>query len=1374
MGNDRTVDFRQPGPAAGSDLGSVRYFGDYELVRELARGGMGVVYKARQVNLNRTVALKMILAGQLASEADVRRFYIEAEAAANLDHPGIVPIFEVGQHEGQHYFSMGFVEGMSLSQRLADGPLPAREAAELIRTVSQAIEYAHRRGVIHRDLKPANILLDPEGHPKVTDFGLAKQVRGDSGLTGSGQIMGTPSYMPPEQAGGQRGEIGPAADVYSLGATLYALLTGRPPFQAASPMDTLIQVVSEEPVPPRRLNPSIPRDLETICLKCLQKEQSRRYGSAAALADDLGNWIEGRPIQARPAGKAERAWRWCRRNPAVAGLAASVALLLVILAAGSAGVAVRLHGLLTRSEQAESRAQDRLAESLLGQAALGRLVHHAGQRFKGLENLAEAIAIRPSERARDEVIACLALADLRISKQIAAPREAKFGVAVDADRARFTQVGPGPQVLVRSWVDGGTIRRLELPAPAVDAVPVAFSPDGRYLGAVTIPGAAALIWDLETGRLVLRDGPKCIGWALAFSPDGRRAAVGYSNRSIGLIETASGKTLRTIPRTAEICNMAFSPSGEALAVTSRSEWSRAVEIFNTATGVQMAGLSIANGADGICWRGDGRVLAVGGNDHAIQTWDVQTTPPRPISRLEGHLDAGIHLAFSHSGDLLASCAWDGTTRLWDPISGRQHVIDRPPGAILLHWSGDDRVLASASQIWLGVWDVADGRECRTISHRQIHLGNRFSLTVGQIPITDLGFSPDGRILFTCGSDGIRLWDTDTVAELGLLPEQFSQGTGFSPSGDRLVVRGLKGMRSWPIGRGSGPRDGEMTFGPPSVIELRNRGPGPLAWDGSGRSLALCFPFGSQFTVVDARFPELIPWLNTVSNLRNIALSPDGRWVATGTWQPTTAKVWDARTGQFVRELTAKSHIPAFSPDGRWLAVHEKSGYRLFEVGTWKPGPSIPMDWDTGRLAFSPDGRWFAFLDKRTDLVKLYDIGRGTVIATLEPPERSGVDQIVFSPDGQHLAVLTPKQTVELWDLRAVRVRLRAMGLDWDPEQPLPPERPAGSRAPLVVRVDEGPKDAPTPTSPEKMIERYREAIRLNPRDSLSPFELGELLHQQGRLAEAIDAYRESDKRGALLGAATYRLGMSLREAGQFDEALAAFRSILKRKPGDETARFQIGETLLRAGRLGEAAAAFGEMVADLRRAVEESPDNPSSWHRLAGVLILAGDKEGYRRACTSVIERFGKSDPTDSHVARVCVLMPDAIADPQVPLRFARSAAKPSTGGLNVYVLALACLRAGQPEEAIRDAEQSIKIDPKWHAVALNRLVIALAHAKLGHAEEARRWLESTDHVPNVPGVDGPKLEVLSQDTGWWARADFLILRREAEPLIGGPKASAP
>jgi tRNA A-37 threonylcarbamoyl transferase component Bud32 len=317
-------------PAAKPSPAGVFRFGDYELLAQLGRGGMGVVYKARQVSLNRLVAVKMILAGQLADESEVRRFRAEAEAAARLDHPGIVPIHEIGKHGGQYYYCMGFVEGQSLADRISAGRIPPREAAELTRAVTDAIAYAHAHGIIHRDLKPANVLLDRAGRPRVTDFGLARRVDGTRSMTATGQILGTPSFMAPEQAAGLVDEVRETADVYALGGILYAALTGQAPFKGDTDLDTLVQVLEREPMAPRQLAPGVPRDLETICLKCLQKDAGKRYPSAQALAEDLDRYLRGEPILAKPLSPLGRLARWARARPALAVTSAALALFYAI------------------------------------------------------------------------------------------------------------------------------------------------------------------------------------------------------------------------------------------------------------------------------------------------------------------------------------------------------------------------------------------------------------------------------------------------------------------------------------------------------------------------------------------------------------------------------------------------------------------------------------------------------------------------------------------------------------------------------------------------------------------------------------------------------------------------------------------------------------------------------------------------------------------------------------------------------------------------------------------------------------------------------------------------------------------------------------
>jgi hypothetical protein len=370
----------------------------YEIVRELGRGGMGVVYQARQTKLSRPVALKMILAGSHAGADDLARFQTEAEAIARLRQPNIVQVYEVGEHEGKPYFSLEFCGGGSLENKLGGTPLPPKEAASLVETLARAMQAAHEQHVIHRDLKPANVLLAEDGTPKITDFGLAKKLD-EAGQTASGAVMGTPSYMAPEQAGGKA--VGPLADVYALGAVLYECLTGRPPFKGPTAMDTILQVAAEEPVPPTQLQPGTPRDLETVCLKCLQKEPSRRYASACALADDLRRFQDGEPIVARPVGRLERAWKWARRRPAAAALLA-VSVLAGLALVGTVGTAAAViygknQDLTTERDRAKDAQKMALDEAEKARVAEGKALD------KEKEALDEAEKARVAEgKARDQ------------------------------------------------------------------------------------------------------------------------------------------------------------------------------------------------------------------------------------------------------------------------------------------------------------------------------------------------------------------------------------------------------------------------------------------------------------------------------------------------------------------------------------------------------------------------------------------------------------------------------------------------------------------------------------------------------------------------------------------------------------------------------------------------------------------------------------------------------------------------------------------------------------------------------------------------------------------------------------------------------------
>ena len=1022
-GTPDTVGYR----AASADTGPYPQIRGFEILGELGTGGMGVVYRARQLQPHRVVALKTIRAGQLASPADVERFRTEAENAAGLDHDHIVPIYEVGEDGGQHFFSMKLMEGGSLAQRLKEFGLPAgasscwtraqclerqRQIAGLLSAVARAVYYAHRHGLLHRDLKPANILLDARGQAHVTDFGLAKRVEGEDGVTQSGALVGTPAYMAPEQAAGRKSRLTVAVDVYGLGAILYHLLGGRAPFHGTTPVDTVLQVLEREPERPRRLNAAVNQDLETICLKCLEKDPARRYKSAEALAEDLERWLAGEPIRARRAGVWERAVKWARRRPAAAALAGvSVAAVLSL---------VVLVGALWRN------AEDRAAAVLQLETAQDHVAQWRGK----LSDLEEVVAARRNEVQKLERIiqqegetarkAQLATRKALYTRDMQLAQTARDRGETARLLLLLNQHQPppgGPDLRGFEWHHLWHTchhERFVLTGHRAAVASGTFALNGQNL--ITADGGGQVrVWDVATGKAL-----NLHQWAGAFrigviAADGKTAATGKKDGSVQLWDLATGKIKADFPaHQGEITALAFAPGGDSLATGSKDRTARVWDLATLRERCVLRGHSGEVG--GLIFSADGALLATCSSDRTARVWELDTAVAKAV--FTGQDGAWVlRVAFSPDGKTWATAEGHpfnvllpGRVRIWDVQGGARFFANRPKseipirhgGAFGLTFSPDGKLLAAGGNngtVWL--WEPAR-REFRRIldGHTgRVHL---------------VAFSPDGRVLATSGNDmQVRIWDLTVVPPAAVLRGQPASvsSMAFSPNGRVLASASDDGMvRLWDVANGRvravmpGWR-GPVTFSPNGkMLAVGADGLGVRLWDVEGER-ELTVLRGHRGRVTSATF------------------SPDSKMLATSA-HDHTARLWDVATGE-QRAVFEHPHNPqvwsvAFTPDGQTLVSSTEDGrILLWDLANGKVR-KVLCERAGAKLcvSVSPDGRLLAAADWK-ETVWLWELSTGVELAAFRGHARH-VIAVAFTPDSRRLASSSEDGTVKLWDVETLQ------------------------------------------------------------------------------------------------------------------------------------------------------------------------------------------------------------------------------------------------------------------------------------------------------------------------------------------------------------------
>jgi eukaryotic-like serine/threonine-protein kinase len=1069
---DVSLSFLGP-PLVPGDLGSL---GPYRILAELGRGGMGIVLRAYDPELRRTVALKVLPPDRADAKARAR-FVREAQAAAGLSHENIVPVHAVANPpDGPPYFVMPYVDGPTLRQRIeAEGCLDPHEAARICQQAADGLAAAHAAGVVHRDVKPGNVLLERgTGRAKIMDFGLVRMSTAPWGTTQDGTISGTPEYMSPEQVR-QPDHVDARSDVYSLGVTLYEALTGEVPFRGVAHL-VLQQVLNEEPRPPRRLNDTIPRDLETICLKCLQKEPGRRYADTAALAEDLRRFLTGEPIQARPVGRAERLWRWGRRNPLVASL---VAALFLVLAAGLAGATsqwLRAEAKASAEAQARQEVTDKAQELADKAQELKRrlyynhialaereiFAHNPGRAEELLDECPEGLRgwewyylkrlchATPLTLRLDQRTSWGRGFDLAFSPDgrfLAAPRGEKdiktwdvstgqpvltlrghqdrvLRVAFRPDGRRLASTSADRTVRVWDTTTGQDVVLLRGHEQPVHGV--AFSPDGRHLASASLDHTVKL-WDATTGALLHTfpaSFPRTIFVTLAFSPDGQFLAAPGVDQAVTVREVSSGREVATLRgHTDQVFSMAFSPDGRRLVTVG---WEGAVKCWDLTAGgrgesalrFSVAGQSHA--AWSVAFSADGRRLALGGAfaDEAAHVYDARTG--QDLFALRGHRVRVVSVAFSPDGQLLASGSLDKTVKLWDTETGQEVLTLRGHSNLIGHVlfdPGGRRLASSSEDGTVRVWDATPLEEDPRIRTLRGHAG----------VVYGLAFSPNGRQLASASGDKtVKVWEVATGREvLSLQHGGPVNSVAFSPNGRRLASASEdKTVKLWDT------ETGKEVF---TFKDFRG-GVRCVAFSPDGQRLATT-DATENVQVWDASTGrEVFPLRGHEAYVKFVAFSHDGKLLAT-CCVDGTVRLWDATTGREVHRFKHATRVQsmACSPDSGLLA----SGDADQMVKIWEMATHEELFGLAGHtnyviaMAFNRDGRRLASASWQEVIV--WDASTGQEITRLH--ELLGtIMGVAFSPDGKCLAACggyKAKGEIKIWDATL-----------WDKRPPGDPEASA--------------------------------------------------------------------------------------------------------------------------------------------------------------------------------------------------------------------------------------------------------------------------------------------------------------------------------------------